>query len=338
MNNSQKLDKNSLLDMYRLMVRIRLFEEEAIELAKAGLSRAVVHTYVGQEAVAAGACAHLSRKDYITSTHRGHGHCIAKGADLRKMFAELMGRETGYCKGKGGSMHIADLDTGNLGANGIVGGGIPLATGAALGLSIRKSTNVVISFFGDGAANQGAFHEAVNLASVWKLPVVFVCENNKYGISTHYRKAFNIEYISDRAKAYGIPGVTVDGNDVIEVHKALGEAVARCREGQGPTLIEADTYRLSGHYFGDNENYRLREEVDAWKQKDPISRCAEVLVSDYDVTKVELDHIYQAEAARVSEASETAKKDPEPKSTDMTEDLYDPNFADIKWVAFERPA
>jgi TPP-dependent pyruvate/acetoin dehydrogenase alpha subunit len=338
MNNNLKLDKNTLLDMYRIMVRIRLFEEEAIELAKAGLSRAVVHTYVGQEAVAAGACAHLSTQDYITSTHRGHGHCIAKGADLRKMFAELLGRETGYCKGKGGSMHIADLDTGNLGANGIVGGGIPLATGAALGLNIRKSSNVVVSFFGDGAANQGAFHEAINLASVWNLPVVYVCENNKYGISTHYKTVVNIEHISDRAKAYGIPGVTVDGNDVVEVYKAIGEAVTRCRDGKGPTLIEADTYRLSGHYFGDSENYRSREEVAAWKEKDPLIRCTELLVNDYGVTSEELNRINQEEAAKVSEASETAKNDSEPQLVDMTEDLYDPTFADIKWVAFERPA
>jgi pyruvate dehydrogenase E1 component alpha subunit len=323
-----------LLNLYRNMVRIRLFEEEAIELAKAGKTRAVVHTYVGQEAIAVGACSHLTNEDYITSTHRGHGHCIAKGADLRKMFAELMGRETGYCKGKGGSMHIADLDTGNLGANGIVGGGIPIGTGAAVGLAVAKKQHVVVCFFGDGASNQGSFHESLNLASIWNLPVVYICENNKYGISTHYSQAVNIEHISDRAKAYGIPGYTIDGNDVIKVREEVGKAIERCLAGEGPTLIEADTYRISGHYFGDNENYRSRDEVNEWRQKDPIQRFETYLIQQQGITKAMLETILEEERVSVLAASKKAEEDPEPKVEDMVKDIYASEFAQIVWKPF----
>ena len=329
-----KLSKEKMLEMYRVMSRIRAFENEAIELAKANITRAAVHTYNGEESIAVGVCAHLSDKDYITSTHRGHGHCIAKGADLRRMFAELMGRETGYCKGKGGSMHIADLATGNLGANGIVGGGIPMAMGAALGLQIAHQNNLSVSFFGDGASNEGSFHEALNMASIWNLPVVFICENNKFGISTSTEKSMNIEQISDRAKGYGIKGLTIDGNDLLEVYKTFAEVKAHVLSGKGPVLLEMDTYRMSGHYFGDNENYRDRADVDKWKEKDPILRCESVLTEEFGVAAEELKMIEKEENTAVFAASEQAKQDPEPAIEDMMDDLYDPTFEEIAWQVF----
>lgn len=329
-----KLSKEKMLEMYRVMIRIRAFENEAIELAKANITRAAVHTYNGEEAIAVGVCAHLSDKDYITSTHRGHGHCIAKGADMRRMFAELMGRETGYCKGKGGSMHIADLATGNLGANGIVGGGIPMAMGAALGLQIAHQNNLSVSFFGDGASNEGSFHEALNMASIWNLPVVFICENNKFGISTSTEKSMNIEQISDRAKGYGIKGLTIDGNDLLEVYKTFAEVKAHVLSGKGPVLLEMDTYRMSGHYFGDNENYRDRADVDKWKEKDPILRFESVLTEEFGVAAEELKMIEKEENTAVLAASEQAKQDPEPAIEDMMDDLYDPTFEEIAWQVF----
>ena len=241
-----KVSKEVLLDFYRKMNCIRAFENEAIELAKMNLTRAAVHTYNGEEAIAVGVCAHLTNHDYITSTHRGHGHCVAKGADLERMFAELMARENGYCKGKGGSMHIADLSIGMLGANGIVGGGIPIA---------------------DGASNEGSFHESLNMASVLKLPVIFVCENNQYAISMNVKDSVNVPNISQRSTAYGIPGYTLDGNDIEQVYTEFGKIVADVRQGKGPVLVEMKTYRLGGHYYGDNENYRTREEVAEWRTR-----------------------------------------------------------------------
>ena len=330
------ISKETMLDMYRTMVRIREFEAEAIELAKANITRAAVHTYNGEEAIATGVCAHLTNEDYITSTHRGHGHCIAKGADLRRMFAELMGRETGYCKGKGGSMHIADLTTGNLGANGIVGGGIPMAMGAGLGLQVVKKKHVAVSFFGDGASNEGSFHEALNMASIWSLPVIFICENNKYGISTSTAKSMNIDYIADRAVAYGIKGITVNGNDLVEVYHTFAEAKEYALAGNGPVLLEMDTFRMAGHYFGDNENYRTREEVEKWKSKDPILLCEKRLKEDFAIEQEQLEVIKKEENNRVLAASEQAKKDPEPLIEDMLDDLYDPTFEEIEWKVFSK--
>ncbi|MBO0459257.1 thiamine pyrophosphate-dependent dehydrogenase E1 component subunit alpha [Enterococcus hulanensis] len=330
------ISKATMLDMYRIMIRIREFEAEAIELAKANITRAAVHTYNGEEAIATGVCVHLSNDDYITSTHRGHGHCIAKGADLRRMFAELMGRETGYCKGKGGSMHIADMKTGNLGANGIVGGGIPMAMGAGLGLQVAKEKHVAVSFFGDGASNEGSFHEALNMASIWKLPVIFICENNKYGISTSTAKSMNIEHIADRAVAYGIKGLTVNGNNIVDVYHTFAEAKEYALAGNGPVLLEMDTFRMAGHYFGDNENYRSREEVEKWKAKDPILYCETLLREDYAIEQEQLDAIKKEEAQRVLAASEQAKQDPEPMIEDMLNDLYDPTFEEIEWQAFSK--
>ena len=254
------------------MWQIRRFEEAVDDLFARGLMHGTMHLSIGQEASDTGTCLALRDDDAITSTHRGHGHCIAKGADLERMMAELLAKETGYCRGRGGSMHIADVATGNLGANGIVAGGIPIAAGAALAYQLQGLDRVVVSFFGDGAANEGAFHEAVNLAAIWKLPVVFLCENNKYGMSFSTEKSFAIENISERALGYGIPGVTVDGNDVELVHEAVTEAVARARSGQGPTLVEAVTYRWKGHSKSDKNLYRTKEEISDWRDRDPILR------------------------------------------------------------------
>ena len=264
------------------MWRIRRFEEAVDDLFARGLMHGTMHLSIGQEASATGTCFALRDDDAITSTHRGHGHCIAKGADLERMMAELLAKETGYCRGRGGSMHIADAATGNLGANGIVAGGIPIAAGAALAYQLQGIDRVVVSFFGDGATNEGAFHEAVNLASIWKLPVVFVCENNKYGMSFSTEKSMAVETIAERATAYGIPGVTVDGNDVEAVHEAVTTAVDRARSGGGPTLVDALTYRWKGHSKSDKNLYRTREEIAEWRDKDPIGRF-ETLVVDRGV-------------------------------------------------------
>jgi pyruvate dehydrogenase E1 component alpha subunit len=328
------IDRTKLLNMYATMVRIREFENQAIEIAKMNLTRAAVHTYNGEEAIAAGVCAHLTDGDYITSTHRGHGHCIAKGADLKKMYAELMARESGYCKGRGGSMHIADLKIGMLGANGIVGGGIPIAGGAAFALKLRKSDRVVVCFFGDGASNEGSFHESLNLAAVNKTPVIFICENNQYGISMNVSKSTGVANISERAKGYGIKGVTLNGNDVIEVYNEFGKIVDEVRNGGGPVLIEMKTYRMSGHYYGDNENYRTKEEVAEWRGKDPIKHCAEILMKDYGLTQQELDEIGKSERARVLASCEEAKGEREPSPEDIAKDVYDPGFKQITWKAW----
>ena len=312
-----KVSKEVLLDFYRKMNCIRAFENEAIELAKMNLTRAAVHTYNGEEAIAVGVCAHLTNHDYITSTHRGHGHCVAKGADLERMFAELMARENGYCKGKGGSMHIADLSIGMLGANGIVGGGIPIAVGAAFALKYQERSDVVVCFFGDGASNEGSFHESLNMASVLKLPVIFVCENNQYAISMNVKDSVNVPNISQRSTAYGIPGYTLDGNDIEQVYTEFGKIVADVRQGKGPVLVEMKTYRLGGHYYGDNENYRTREEVAEWRAKCPITRLEARLVSEYGCTHEEL-----AEIAKSA------------KAEDLADDMFDPTYKEIEWKMF----
>ena len=265
-------DAPRLLEAYRTMLKIRRFEERVDELVLKGQIHGTTHLYIGMEAVAVGVCSALRPEDYITSTHRGHGHCIAKGADLGRMMAELLGRETGYCKGKGGSMHIADLESGNLGATGIVGSGIPIATGAGLAIRMRKESRVVTCFFGDGAANQGGFHESLNLAAIWKLPVLYVCENNQYAMSGATKEMFPIAKIAERAAAYGIPGVTVDGNDVLAVHDATAEAAARARRGDGPTLLICETYRWKGHSRSDANRYRTKEEIADWQKRCPIAR------------------------------------------------------------------
>jgi TPP-dependent pyruvate/acetoin dehydrogenase alpha subunit len=290
--------RHALLTMWT----IRRFEEAVDDLFARGLMHGTMHLSIGQEASATGACLALRDDDAITSTHRGHGHCIAKGADLTRMMAELLAKETGYCRGRGGSMHIADVATGNLGANGIVAGGIPIAAGAALAYQLRGEDHVVACFFGDGAANEGAFHEAVNLAAIWNLPVVFICENNKYGMSFSTEKSFAIENIADRAAGYGIPGVTVDGNDVAAVYDAVEAAVERARSGQGPTLVENLTYRWKGHSKSDKNLYRTKEEIAEWREKDPIlrfeARIGELgLLSDEDIQHTRTQALEDMKAA-----------------------------------------
>lgn len=265
-------DYDAAVATLRTMWTIRRFEEAVDDLFARGLMHGTMHLSIGQEAVPVGACLALRDGDYITSTHRGHGHCIARGARLDAMMAELLAKETGYCRGRGGSMHIADVATGNLGANGIVAGGVPIAAGAGLAVRLRHGDEVVVSFFGDGAVNEGAWHEGVNLAAIWDLPVVFVCENNHYGMSMSVAKASKVEHLSARAAAYGIPGVTVDGNDPQAVHDAVADAVHRARAGQGPSLVEAVTYRWKGHSKSDKNLYRTREEIDTWREADPIAR------------------------------------------------------------------
>ena len=264
----EQISHEKLTDLYKQMWLVRYFDEKVDQFFAKGLIHGTTHLCVGQEASAVGSIAVLKDKDKIVSTHRGHGHCIAKGAEVNKMMAELFGRETGYCKGKGGSMHIADLEKGNLGANGIVGGGIPLATGAALTSKMKQEGFVVLCFFGDGATNEGSFHEALNLASIWDLPVVFICENNQYGMSGPVKEMINIEDISTRAESYGMPGKTVDGNDMVEIMNTVDEAVSRARAGEGPSLIEMTTYPWKGHSKSDAKKSRTREEETQWRQKE----------------------------------------------------------------------
>ncbi|TKV55958.1 thiamine pyrophosphate-dependent dehydrogenase E1 component subunit alpha [Nakamurella flava] len=281
------------------MWRIRLFEEAVDELFARGLMHGTMHLSIGQEASATGVCLAMRDDDHLTSTHRGHGHCIGAGADLNRMMAELLAKESGYCRGRGGSMHIADVSTGNLGANGIVGGGIPIAAGAALGLKLQGKTEaVVVSFFGDGASNEGAFHEGLNLAAVWNLPVVFVCENNKYGMSMSTELSTKISNLSERAAGYGMPGVTVDGNDVQAVYDAALAAFARARAGGGPTLIENVTYRWKGHSKSDKNLYRTREEIAEWKERDPIAAFLAKVTDAGTLDQPALDQI----AAQAKEA------------------------------------
>ncbi len=290
------------------MSRIRKFEEAVEDLFGRGMMHGTMHLSIGQEASPVGVCMALNLEDQITSTHRGHGHCIAKGADPVRMVAELLGKENGYCGGRGGSMHIADVETGNLGANGIVGGGIPIAVGAALSSQLMKKGTVVISFFGDGAMNEGAFHEAANLASIWKLPVVFICENNGYGMSSSTELAFNLEKLSDRGLGYGIPGITLDGNDVSAVYEATEAAVKRAKSGEGPTLLEFVTYRWKGHSRSDKNLYRTKEEIDEWKTKDPILHFEHVVVERGLLTEADIAEQHRLATEQVIAAVNEAMK------------------------------
>ena len=314
--------KEIMVKMYTTMNRIRMFESMLQEYFAAGKIPGFVHLYLGEEAVAVGACSCLTDRDSITSTHRGHGHLIAKGGDLKLMMAEIFGKSTGYCKGKGGSMHIADFDLGILGANGIVGGGGPLATGAALAAKYKKTDDVTICFFGDGASNQGTTQESLNMASAWKLPVVFVNENNGYGISCPQCKSMAVTDIADRAAAYDMPGVVVDGNDVLAVHEAVGEAVKRARRGEGPTLVECKTYRWRGHFEGDACTYRCTEELNEWMAKDPIPRFEEKLVESGLATAEELEGIKAAVKKELDAALEFAQSSPLPELSALLDDVY----------------
>ena len=317
------MDTQTALSLYRVMRTIRRFEQRSSQLFGENKIWGTIHSYAGSEATAVGVCAHLRDDDWITSTHRGHGHCIAKGADVGRMFAELLGREDGYCRGRGGSMHIADTSKGNLGANGVVGAGIPIATGAALTAKTLGSDRVAVSFFGDGAANQGSFHESLNLAAIWKLPVVFVCENNQYAESLPTKKAFAIEDISVRASSYGIPGVKVDGCDVRAMYDAAGEAVRRARAGQGPTLLVAETYRHEGHYYGDPRRYQSKEEIESWRTRyDPLNDARAWMTGDGVATAAQLDAIDREVDEQIERGVAFAEASPPAAGLRIPEEIY----------------
>ena len=316
------IEKEKLIDMYRVMVRIRTFEERACKEFAAGNIGGALHLYTGEEAIATGACANLRTDDYITSTHRGHGHLIAKGGKTDKMMAELFGKKTGYNKGKGGSMHIADMDIGILGANGIVGAGIPIAAGAALSAKMRGTDQVAVCFFSDGATNTTRFHEGINLAAIWDLPVVFVIENNGYAETTSISDTCKLENLADKSYAYGIPGKIVDGNDVLAVYDVVGEAIARAQKGEGPTLIECKTGRWHGHEEGDTDTYRTREEVDELKKKCPILRFRKHLVENSVFTEEDAEKIIQEMSDEIDHAVKFAAESPLPAPEETLEDVY----------------
>ena len=317
------IPKEQLVDMYRKMYSIREFEKKVVELFSRGKLVGTAHSYAGEEAVAVGVCANLRRDDYVVGTHRSHGHCIAKGVDMKRIMAEIFGKSTGLCRGKGGSMHVADFSVGMLGASGIVGGGIPLATGAGLSIKYRGTNQVAVGFFGEGASNQGTFHEAINLAAIWDLPVIFVCENNQYAEATHVTKAMRIRNVADRAAGYGIPGVVVDGMDSLAVYEQAAKAVARARQGKGPTLIECKTYRFEGHEVGDPwHTYRTNEEVAQWKAKCPIATLRIALINDKTVDEKEIEAIEKEVQRDIEEAVEFAERSPDPEPETALRDVF----------------
>lgn len=320
----RRLSIAELSEALRKMHLIRRFEEGAEEAYMRGLIHGTMHLSIGQEASAVGVCVALEDADYITSTHRGHGHCIGKGAEVKRMFAEFFGKESGYCKGRGGSMHIADPTKGNLGANGIVGGGIPIAVGAALSAKMRGTTQVAVSFFGDGANNEGAFHEALNMAAIWKLPVIFVCENNNYGMSTSTERSTAVKDIAMRAAAYSMPGVVVDGNSFADVATASFEAVERARRGEGPTLIESKTYRIRGHSRSDRNRYRTKEEIEHWQTRDPIGLFQEELKRLGLIGEDDIARIVASVETEIAEGLDFARDSEAPSLSDLTRDVYTP--------------
>lgn len=319
-----QLDKATLLRLYETMVTIRMFEDRVKEEFAKGRVPGFVHLYAGEEAIATGVCANLKEGDTITSTHRGHGHCIAKGCDVDGMMAEIFGKATGLCKGKGGSMHIADVSKGMLGANGIVGGGPPLACGAALTAKVMGTDHVCICFFGDGAAEQGTFHESMNLAAIWKLPVIFVAENNGFAESTPASYHCAIENISDRAAGYGIPGASVDGMDVFAVYEAAQQAINRARRGQGPSLIECKTYRYNGHFEGDQQLYKTDELQKTMMERDTIQHFRQVTTGQGLLTGEELDTIDVLVRQRIEDAVAFADRSPYPELSEVVTDVYAP--------------
>jgi pyruvate dehydrogenase E1 component alpha subunit len=317
------LPREKQVEMYRLMETIRLFEEEVSRLYAEGTMPGFVHLYIGQEAVAAGVCAALNEDDFIISNHRGHGHLIAKGARLDKIMAELFAKKTGYCKGKGGSMHIADVEKGILGTNGIVGAGLTIATGAGLSAKLRETRQVVVCFFGDGAANRGTFHEALNLSSVLSLPIIFLCENNQVAQGTILAKHSRVASIAVRAKAYGIVGASVDGNDIYAVHNAATDAVEKARAGDGPILLECHTYRWVGHFEGEpGTTYRSAGEVEEWKKKDPIKRMQDYMLKEGIITSDDVDRIREEINQELEKAVGYALESPEPSPDDVLKDVY----------------
>jgi acetoin:2,6-dichlorophenolindophenol oxidoreductase subunit alpha len=317
-----ELDHNRLLEMYRTMVTIRKFEDRVKEEFAKGRIPGFVHLYAGEEAIATGVCTLLTNSDTITSTHRGHGHCIAKGCDVNAMMAEIFGKATGLCKGKGGSMHIADVSKGMLGANGIVGGGPPLACGAALTAKTLGTDNVTICFFGDGAAQEGTFHESLNLASIWKLPVVFVAENNGYAESTPASYHCAIENIAERAAGYGIPGASVDGMDIFAVFEAAQAAIERARSGKGPSLLEFKTYRLNGHFEGDQQTYKSSDYFQLSRERDPINHFKNVVTGQNLLSKDELDRVDAEVSDQIEQAVAFADRSSLPSIDEVTSDVY----------------
>ena len=319
----KKLSKEQLLKMYKQVQEIRQFDDKVKQLVSKGKVPGMTHFSVGEEASSVGAMAALNSDDIITSNHRGHGQAIAKGIDLNAMMAEILGKYTGICKGKGGSMHIADVDAGNLGANGIVGGGHGLAVGAALTQQMKKTGKIVVCFFGDGATNEGSFHEAMNMASIWKLPVIFYCLNNGYGISANIHKMVNVEHLYERAAAYGMPFKYIeDGNDAVSVYNTFKEAVDYVREGNGPIFVESITYRWYGHSSSDPGKYRTREEVEEWKKKDPILKLADYIVGNKIATEEELKNIELEVKNMVDAAVKFAEESPLPPLETAFEDIY----------------
>ena len=312
--------------MLRRMMLIRRFDETVKDLVQSAELVGMAHCYIGEEAVAVGACTALRDEDYITGNHRSHGHPISKGGDVRRAMAELLGKATGYCKGKGGSMHLADFEIGILGESGIVASALPVAVGAALGSKMQNNDRVVISFFGDGASNQGACHEAMNMASIWKLPVIFLCENNQYAVTTSFRDTVAVENVSDRAVAYNMPGVLVDGQDVMAMHEATVVAIQRARAGEGPSLIEAQTYRYEDHSEGLNrilrEPYRTDEEVEQWKERDPISLHSTWLKEQGVATEEEIESVWTEVSQAIDDALEFARNSPYPDADDLFTDMY----------------
>jgi pyruvate dehydrogenase E1 component alpha subunit len=321
-NQPTSYPQEQLLTLYRGMTTIREFELRAINERRTGLIPGFIHSCVGQEATAVGACGALRPDDVITSTHRGHGHLIAKGGDPKYMMAELAARSTGYCGGKGGSLHMADFDLGILGANGVVAGGIPMATGAALAFKMRGEDRVALAFFGDGAVNEGAFHEAANMAGLWKLPIIFFCENNLYGEGTPQNKQAPVADLSIRAEGYAFPGVIVDGNDVLAVYQVTLAAVGRARAGQGPTLVEGKTYRFRGHYEGDPMVYRSKEEMETWRQRDPIPNFRRHLIENDIASEDDIQAVEDEVQAVLHEAVQFAANSPRPEPGSALEGVY----------------
>jgi len=318
-----KIAKQEKLDLYKKMLTVRAFEEKAGELFAENLIPGFIHLSIGEEASSVGTCSVLRDDDYVASTHRGHGHLIAKGADPKKMFAELFGKKTGYCKGKGGSMHIADFSIGILGANGVVGGGFPIIIGAGLSIKLRKTDQVGVVFFGDGAANRGTFHEAANMAAIWKLPVIFVCENNLYASTTPAKYSLGGGSVAGRAAAYGMPGYVVNGNDILEVRKTVGVAVKQAREGNGPSIVENKTYRFRGHFEGDPQRYRAKKEIEDFRRKgDPIQLFKAALKKERILTE-KLDKNFRDEVTTlIEEAVRYAQDQPLPQPEEALEDLF----------------
>jgi acetoin:2,6-dichlorophenolindophenol oxidoreductase subunit alpha len=321
-NATTTLSRERMLDLLGQMERIRVFEETAEQLYIRGLIHGTMHLSIGQEASAVGAIAALEAADYILSTHRGHGHCLAKGADPGRMMAEFMGKETGYCRGLGGSMHIADVEGGNLGANGIVAGGIPIAVGVGWSMKAQRRREVCLVFFGDGASNEGAFHEALVCASIWRLPIIFFCENNHYAMSLPVQAGVPTGDISARAAAYDVPGVSVDGNDLLAVYEAAANAAARARAGQGPTLIEAKTYRWRGHSKSDRNLYRTQEEIQSWRERDPIARFRSQLIAAGQLDEDEAEAIARAARQAIEAGVAFAEQSPEPDPAILEDAVY----------------